>query len=245
MFAITLDIDWAPDFIIESVTDLLIEQGVKSTWFITHESAAVNSLSGHSALIERGIHPNFMTNSSHGASYSEVMQNIKKIVPDAKCVRTHALYQSNPLLKLMCVEHNIKIDSSLFLRDYQNVQPIQFEFAQDKTSLIRIPYIWGDQYEITRSATNLKFFKRFEFAGIKVFNFHPVHIYFNACDDTPYKNLKLISSDISKATKESCDHLINRKSKGVKDFLIDLIQEIKKTGDGVTLSEISKTYSAK
>ena len=41
---ITLDIDWAPDFMINFVKDILIENNVKATWFITHNSNYVKEL---------------------------------------------------------------------------------------------------------------------------------------------------------------------------------------------------------
>jgi peptidoglycan/xylan/chitin deacetylase (PgdA/CDA1 family) len=35
---ITLDTDWAPDFILEHVSEILTERKIKATWFITNES---------------------------------------------------------------------------------------------------------------------------------------------------------------------------------------------------------------
>ena len=243
MFAITLDIDWAPDFIIDSVSELLLSHGVKSTWFVTHDSAATRLLAQNNALIERGIHPNFLAGGTHGNTYEEALNYVLNLVPGAACVRTHALHQSNPLLKLMCVDYGLKIDSSLFLPGYQEIRPIEFEFAQHGKFLTRIPYIWGDQYEITRTRSNLNFAGRFGFGGIKVFNFHPVHIYFNAYNEAPYKQLKALSPDITRASKASCEQLINRSARGVRDFLLDLLAEIKKSGNGLTLSEIPSLYT--
>lgn len=33
---ITLDIDWAPDFVIDAVAEQLVQAGVWATWFVTH-----------------------------------------------------------------------------------------------------------------------------------------------------------------------------------------------------------------
>jgi hypothetical protein len=38
------DIDWAPDFVIDSVAATLVQIGVQTTWFVTHSSPAVDSL---------------------------------------------------------------------------------------------------------------------------------------------------------------------------------------------------------
>lgn len=41
---LTLDIDWAPDFIIDEVVSILVKNNVKATWFITHNSPAIDRL---------------------------------------------------------------------------------------------------------------------------------------------------------------------------------------------------------
>ncbi|SVD69909.1 uncharacterized protein METZ01_LOCUS422763, partial [marine metagenome] len=43
-FVITIDIDWAPGWMIDFVTAILIENGVKATWFVTHASPAIESI---------------------------------------------------------------------------------------------------------------------------------------------------------------------------------------------------------
>ena len=65
MILITLDIDWAPDFIIKKVDEILKEKGVKATWFVTHNSAYLNNLAKNKNY-ELGIHPNFLPNTTQG-----------------------------------------------------------------------------------------------------------------------------------------------------------------------------------
>ena len=56
--ALTFDIDWAPDWMIEEVASILIEHNVKTTWFVTHASPAIDKLRQMPELFELGIHPN-------------------------------------------------------------------------------------------------------------------------------------------------------------------------------------------
>ena len=63
---LTLDTDWAPDFVIDFVAKQLVAYQVRATWFVTHASPAVERLSQHSDLFELGIHPNFLPGSTHG-----------------------------------------------------------------------------------------------------------------------------------------------------------------------------------
>ena len=37
---LTFDIDWASDEIIKEITEVLINNEIKSTWFVTHKSSA-------------------------------------------------------------------------------------------------------------------------------------------------------------------------------------------------------------
>jgi len=113
---ITIDVDWAPDFVMEPVIEVFIENQVKSTWFITHSTPVLNSLlRKHRELFELGIHPNFMKNSTQGATEKEVLAYCKAVVPEALSVRTHGLIQSSNLLTTFVREYSLKIDSSVFL----------------------------------------------------------------------------------------------------------------------------------
>ena len=38
---LTFDVDWAPDFVIESAAAMLRERELRSTWFVTHEAPAL------------------------------------------------------------------------------------------------------------------------------------------------------------------------------------------------------------
>jgi len=56
-FFLTLDVDWAPDYVIREVDQMLRSLDVAATWFITHESEAIDELRRHDRY-EIGVHPN-------------------------------------------------------------------------------------------------------------------------------------------------------------------------------------------
>lgn len=70
--ALTIDIDWVPDWIIEEVASILIDHNVKATWFVTHASPAVDKLQQMPELFELGMHPNCLPGSTHGDTEDEV-----------------------------------------------------------------------------------------------------------------------------------------------------------------------------
>jgi hypothetical protein len=187
--AITLDIDWAPDFVIESVAETLLGRGVAATWFVTHSSPAIDALRAHPDVFELGIHPNFAPGSTHGSTPEMVLEHCLELVPEARSMRTHGLVQSSALLALVRQHTPIDIDLSLFLPHASHAGPI--EYPLQTGSLLRIPYIWEDDAEMYSSQPS---WSTSEFAkaatGLAVFNFHPVHICLNSATLEPYGRLK-------------------------------------------------------
>lgn len=49
---ITLDLDWSPDWLIRNIAVTLLAASVKATWFITHDSPAIQSLREHPEAFE-------------------------------------------------------------------------------------------------------------------------------------------------------------------------------------------------
>ena len=55
---LTIDIDWAPDFVILDTVELLLKYNVVATILVTHDSPLLQDLRSHKNF-EFGIHPNF------------------------------------------------------------------------------------------------------------------------------------------------------------------------------------------
>ncbi|MEM7125483.1 MAG: hypothetical protein AAF702_04100 [Chloroflexota bacterium] len=194
---ITLDIDWAPDFVIDFVADILREHQVRATWFVTHASAAIERLRKTPELFELGIHPNFLANSTHGSTIPDVLQHCMSLVPEARCMRTHSLYQSSPLLANVLRYTPIRMDVSLFLPRAKSLQPIEHIWCGE--TLRRAPFYWEDDFEMGRpdACWQVEPYLTSD-DGLKIFNFHPIHIYLNSADMLPYQ-----------ALKRDCHHLLS------------------------------------
>ena len=102
---LTIDVDWSPDCVIDYVANILIEREVKATWFVTHQSEAIERSHKHSTLFELGIHPNMLAGSTHGQNEDEVLAHLCEIVPNAVSMRTHGLYQSSRWLAKAALEY--------------------------------------------------------------------------------------------------------------------------------------------
>lgn len=197
-FVITLDTDWAPDFIVDEVAAILLNHRVPATWFITNNSPAVDRLRSHLDLFELGIHPNFNDGSTHGGTISEVLSHCQDMLPDAQSMRTHGLVQSTFLLWKVMKETSLSTDVSLYLHDYPFVTP--FEYAMGDRTLLRIPYIWEDDVHFSQSKPSWELDQFCQTGeGVRVVNFHPIHVYLNSQDIRSYTALKEAAGGIAVA----------------------------------------------
>jgi len=236
---ITIDVDWAPDFAITKVANKMIKNNIKATWFATHDSPAIQKLF-RQPLFEVGIHPNFMPNSTHGKNYDEVMHHMTDIVPHAKTVRTHGLFQSSNIMKMMAVDFGLETDTSIYLREVPHIVP--FEAYYGNSILLRIPFFWTEDGEMYKpNSSFLSKDKNLDLPGLKVFAFHPTHIYLNSNDIKKYDALRKVC-DIRYCDEKEAKQFINN-GIGASSFLDDIIQYILDgPNDSKTLSDISNDW---
>ena len=186
---LTLDVDWASDAVIDAVAGLLVERRVRSTWFVTHESQAVDRLRARPDLFELGIHPNMLPGSTHGSSESEVLTHMRTILPGATVMRTHGLYQTANFLAKAALDFGITIDASLYLPHSSHLQAHCLRTGGAR--LWRVPYFWEDDDEMFEdepiwTASD----PRIAGPGLRVFDFHPVHVALNTGRFERYDELR-------------------------------------------------------
>jgi hypothetical protein len=187
---LTLDVDWAPDFIIDDVAQRLVTRGVRATWFVTHVSPAIDRLRRHPELFELGIHPNFSQGSTHGPTPEAVLQSCLSMIPDAVSMRTHSLMQSSPLLINVLRSTPIRVDVSMFLPHLPGLQP--FPLWMKRRALWRVPFFWEDDFEMERPEPIWELRPLLDIGpGLKIFDFHPVHVHLNRVDLSAYQQLKV------------------------------------------------------
>jgi hypothetical protein len=204
---LTLDIDWAPDFVVDDVAGILIQAGVKSTWFVTHASPAVDRLKSRPDLFELGMHPNFFPKSSHGDTHAAVFSYCRALVPEARTMRTHGLVQSTPLLD-MAIDRGVEIDVSLYTPHSESVAPL--DHWREGKRLWRIPYVWEDDFEMDRPQPMWSIAPLAVRKGIQMLDFHPIHVWLNGADMAPYRTLK-----------ERCPRLLDAKREDAADLRRD------------------------
>src|SRR5262249_17565709 len=84
-FAMTADIDWAPEYAIDDMLDLFSDAGITVSCFATHASPVLKS-AGRS--VEIGLHPDYTRpHPEHGLIRK--LDELKELFPEATGVRSH------------------------------------------------------------------------------------------------------------------------------------------------------------
>lgn len=233
-FVITIDIDWAPDFAIEAVASALRVKGVRATWFVTHQSDAVEGLRAEPELFELGIHPNFLPNSSHGCTPIEILKHVLAIVPNAISTRSHSGMQSGRILETVVNRTQIKLDSTLFLPGMSGIQP--FRWWSGGKSLLRLPFFWADDHEMERPYQKWNLSQTKEIQGLKVFDFHPIHLYLNSADTRAYEALKQRGARLNELTEKEAEPYVNP-DEGARTMFDQLVDHLSIAGDSLCLRD--------
>jgi len=229
--AVTVDVDWAPDFAIDYTASLIHSLKITSTWFMTHRSPACEKLV-FSPNIEVGIHPNFLQGSTQGKTPDQVMDNLMLAFPSAKSVRTHAMVYSASIARLFAMLGFV-IDSSTYLGGMENIQPLLIKYDPEN-AIVRMPYYWSDDGEVSYG---LGWKDPENIPGLKILCFHPLHIFLNT--DCPETYLNYKNHFPKGGSLDDARPFINYDKFGAMSYLIQLGQQI----DGLrTLSEIKEEF---
>ena len=233
---VTLDTDWAPDFAIDFAAEQLRAHRVCATWLITHHSPAIERLRQDPELFELGIHPNFLPGSTHGGSPDAVLRHCLSIVPEARSLRTHALVQSTELLEQIMRTTPITVDASLFLPHAAGLRPVEHHWAG--RMLLRIPYCWEDDFEMerTRPAWHLDELLR-DGEGMRVFDFHPIHVWLNSAARGPYETLKTREGALPRLSPEHAEAHVQQ-GDGTRTMFLEVLGHLASTGRSRCLRDL-------
>lgn len=224
VYVLTFDIDWAPDWMIAQCMEICDAARIPAIYFVTHRSDILDDMKKCSG-IELGIHPNFLPRSSHGASMELVLDHCLDIVPDARVMRTHSLVQSSRLLHFIEKETLIESDMSLFIPFAHDLRPSRIFFETGSRGLRRFPYYWED--DLAACWPGWQWDSRFNWpTGLKIFDFHPIHVALNMKSMESYAALKQSSDKPLSAIKEADLAPFMNHEAGTRTFLQQLLNEV-------------------
>lgn len=213
---LTIDVEWAPEFVIEWMAEKVRASGVPATWFATHDSAVLKSLAADPSQ-EIGLHPNFLPGSTHGSTMEEVMRHLMRIYPGASGIRAHGLLDST---------RHQRYYRELGFRYVSNImlwgRPSE-PFYTPWTGMRHIPLSWEDDVACGSVGK-----RSFEAApgradALWVLNFHPLYCYVNDTVGMPvYAGLKAQGTDIGKIDRRTLDP-VRRQGDGLASTLSEVL----------------------
>ena len=228
---ITLDVDWAPDWMIQKVADILIDKQVKATWFITHDSPAIQKLKKRYKLFELGIHPNFDADTTQGTTKEDIIVHLMSIAGNPDAVRMHRYSHSEQILHMLR-RFGFSIDSTMLCPYVPNLRAHKLYF-EDGTYIVRVPAYYEDYQELLQRDRSFDpYMCRFNRKGMKVMIFHPIHIALNTHDIYDYAVKKKAKMTISSRDKRE----------GIGTFFEKLTTLISKN-EQYTISEMCNQWS--
>lgn len=217
---LTFDVDWAHDDIIEDVLQLCSAFSAHATFFATHKCKVLDSTSIDHHTIEIGLHPNFnplLNGVSQGKTFQSICEDLKQYFPDATSVRSHSLCFGS-LIQTAYESIGITHDSSIIVPYQNNVYPLFPWTMWD--GLIRVPYLFCDY--VTAMTTDVPIAELVSRSGLKVFDFHPIHVFLNTESLDRYERTRPLHQN----PKELIKH--RYEGYGARNRLIELLELCKK-----------------
>ncbi len=193
---LTFDIDWASDEVLNYTIDIVEKHDVPATWFVTHDTPVLNRLRRNKKF-ELGIHPNFnfLLNGDFrlGSSFFEVIDRMLEIVPEATSVRSHSMTQNSNILDAF-YKRGLTHDCNHFIPEQTDMALVPWLLWND---IIKVPYFWEDDvFCLYPKNTPLSTLSSRD--GVKVFNFHPIHVFLNTENIGRYESSREHHRDLEK-----------------------------------------------
>ncbi|MDB5362936.1 MAG: hypothetical protein JWO51_4233 [Rhodospirillales bacterium] len=219
MLAVTLDVDWAPDQMVEHLVRLLDSRGIPVTVFCTDPVTGQGELATNlarlaSSSVELGWHPYFVPQRTPTA----VVESLHRQYPDALGWKSHQGLTGWPLQQA-CVENGIKYEILTFatseaVRPYRPYAGIDYTLLHnnftDAECLKRDGYRWAPE--------SVPFIEDAESNSLYVMTFHPHILYYNLTTNAEYLAGKPGYHRMDERAASS-----NRDRAGPMSLLLDLI----------------------
>ena len=187
---ITFDVDWASDEVILDTLNILSNYDIPTTWFFTHQSDTIDNIRSYNGS-EIGIHPNFnniLNKTDNNESVDSILMAMMRVVPDATSLRSHSLTYGD-IVARAALKNGIKRVSNYLIPFHSNI--VLNPWA-DWYGLIHVPYLFQDSVLFyLNNSKNIVDLVR-SYPGLKVFNFHPIHIFLNTESIDRYENCRTL-----------------------------------------------------
>ncbi len=215
--AITIDIDWASEVVIELTLDYFIKRNIPITVFSTHDSMVLRD---RFKELKIGLHPYFSTDSDHGTTIDATIEHIQKLPHNIKAYRCHRYIVSNEIQEKM---QTIGMEcTSNVCTNLENIQPFYNRF-----NTLEAPIFLEDGGYLFNNhplELNMNIKSKMLTEGLKTISIHPMHFALNTPNWEFMRQIKKRSS-----RKEWNNFNVNKVNEmryggtGITDFMESLV----------------------
>jgi peptidoglycan/xylan/chitin deacetylase (PgdA/CDA1 family) len=170
---ITFDVDFAPDYMLDEVLEVLDRYDAPATFFATHKSERLQELAA-GGRHEVGLHPYTGPGTTQGGSLEAIVADLRGAYPDAVGNRFHVLHHSyRDLVRLG--ELGFRYDVSTLRFDTPYLLPA----LHRDLGLVLLTYAWEDGIAENANVPLVLAAVDVDSPGLKIFNFHPMNVFVN------------------------------------------------------------------
>lgn len=217
MYCLSFDIDWASDEVIQYCIEKVIEAELKATIFATHDSRFLRFLEDkYPSQIEIALHPNyikFLNKNQFNWEYE--IKNLKQIYPSSIGVRSHGHFVSSQLLEHY-IDLNMKYESGIYSDNFPLLSSLPYT-----DNFVRFSHFFQDDAHLIRKRSLDLNQIKLKSKGIKIFDFHPIHIFLNSPSIKYYESRKKYYHDINCLKKNVYS------GRGICNLFLELIKFLK------------------
>lgn len=181
--------DWADDKVLNHSADLLQDLNLSATWLASHDTSLRQKLEA-TENFDIGLHPNLnncCNTNGPAPRAKKILGDLLSIYPNAKVIRSHSLTYSSGLGDLF-TEQGLTHDLNAYVPWEQVGKFIPWVMPN---GLTRVQTGWEDDLEFPiYSEPNWA-----EWRGVKVLNFHPIHIFLNTPNHHLYESTRSIHGE--------------------------------------------------
>jgi hypothetical protein len=214
---ITCDVDWASEEVMNYCIKLFLDKNINVTWFCTHKGPYLDILKKNPDLFEIAWHPNFnnILFSTEKKSVKDVFKEMRKSIGDSKGFRSHSVTQSSGIIS--CAKDvGLRYESNTFIPITSEIEVKPYIHT---SKIMQLPYIWEDDVHYLNNWNyQSKILKLLEYRGMKIIDFHPIHIFLNTAKQEHYDSARPFFQDYDELQKK-----VNIDSFGTRNFLLELI----------------------
>lgn len=177
---VTVDQDWAPDYMLGHLLGLVEQAGVRITIYATHDSPLLRRVAA-AGRHEVGLHPNLSPATTQGSGLADIVDRLRQAYPQARGNRFHVLGNSYRDLEVLG-RRGIAYDCSHLMQN----TPYCLPAWHPDLGMTLFTYQWEDGIRENAGLPPADACIDLDTPGLKIVNFHPLNVYLN-CPDADHR----------------------------------------------------------